>query len=388
MSNPARELRILHRKGIYPDTSGGSMRTLNLARLSRAFFSDTTVFSMDNNIDYEGMVNGIHIVQEKELHSVSDMVRYYSQAITAKDLIVPYTKRAFENPKNVLFQIEDPLLYPLLKKERIFRFILDEQDVHWEMFSTPQPDIKKQIYAKIAFRRDKENEKMALHHAAHIICCSDRDREILVSEVPDISGRISIIPNCVNLKDYPSVHPSVFRERDGQNTHILFVGTLSHPPNADAVKIICQTIAPLSPRNYRYIIAGKNPPAIAPPTNVQFTGYLNNIQRTIAEADICIAPIRSGSGTRLKILEYMAMGKAVIATSKGAEGIEYTDGLNIIIEDTIEKYPEVIRQLLDDEKKRLALGREARKVIEEIYDWDLYRKPLEKIYRDASGEAG
>jgi glycosyltransferase involved in cell wall biosynthesis len=154
------------------------------------------------------------------------------------------------------------------------------------------------------------------------------------------------------------------------------------------VKLICRTIAPTSPKNYQFTIAGKNPPSIAHPGNVQFTGYVADIRVIIAEADICIAPIRSGSGTRLKILEYMAMGKPVIATSKGAEGIEYTDGLNIIIEDTIEKYPEVIQALLDDEMRRSTLGREAVKLIKEKYDWDLYRKPLEKIYRDALGDAG
>ena len=113
-----------------------------------------------------------------------------------------------------------------------------------------------------------------------------------------------------------------------------------------------------------------------------FPGYVDDIKSVIASADICIAPIRSGSGTRIKILEYMAMGKPVITTSKGAEGIEYTDGLNIIIEDRIENYPEIIRHLLDDEKKRLALGREGRKLITEKYDWEMYRKRLEKIYRD------
>jgi len=364
------------------------MRTLNIARLARETFSRTTVFSMDNSVDYEGIFEGIDVVQEKELHSVYGMIRYYSQAIIAKELIVPYTKRAFENPKNVLFQIEDPLLYPLLKTERISRFVLDEHNVNWEMFSTPQPDIKKQIYAKIAFRRDKENEINALQQATYVICCSDRDREILVSEVPDIADRISVIPNCVNLKDYPLVHQPVFRVREDRKKHILFIGTLSHPPNADAVHLICQTIAPTSPQNYLFTIAGKNPPSINPPGNVQFAGYVTDIRQIIAEADICIAPIRSGSGTRLKILEYMAMGRPVIATSKGAEGIEYTDGLNIIIEDTIEKYPEVIQALIEDEKRCSALGKEARKLIHEMYDWELYRKPLEKIYRDASGDAG
>jgi glycosyltransferase involved in cell wall biosynthesis len=178
------------------------------------------------------------------------------------------------------------------------------------------------------------------------------------------------------------------RENEGQRSRILFVGNPSHPPNADAVRLICQIIAPRSSGNYQFIITGKNPHAINPPENVQFVGYVRDIRETIAGADICIAPIRSGSGTRLKILEYMAMGKPVIATSKGAEGIEFTEGLNIIIEDEIQKYPVIIQQLLDDEKKCSALGREARKLICEKYDWDLYRKPLQKIYRDVTGNSG
>ncbi len=388
MSNPFSELRILHRKAIYPHITGCNLRTMNIARLAFGVFSHTTVFSMDNRLDYEGDIDGIHVIQEQELRTVPEMVKYYTRAITAKELIVPYTNRAFRNSENALYQIEDPLLYPLLKKEKISRFILDEHNVNWEMFSTPQPEIKKRIYVKIAFRRDKENEKRALHHATHILCCSYRDRDILVSEVPDIENKISVIPNCVNFKEYDPVHRSKVREQEGHRSRILFIGNPSHPPNADAVQLISQIIAPQSSGNYQFIIAGKNPHAINPPENVQFVGYVRDIRETIAEADICIAPIRSGSGTRLKILEYMAMGKPVIATSKGAEGIEYTEGLNIIIEDEIQKYPEIIQQLLDDEKRCSALGQEARKLIHEKYVWELYRKPLQKIYRDVAGYSG
>jgi glycosyltransferase involved in cell wall biosynthesis len=102
----------------------------------------------------------------------------------------------------------------------------------------------------------------------------------------------------------------------------------------------------------------------------------------LAGADICIAPICSGSGTRLKILEYMAMGKPVISTSKGAEGIDYTHGLNIVIEDEIERYPEIIHQLVADETRCSDLGRNALKLVREKYDWQIYRKSLEKIYQD------
>jgi glycosyltransferase involved in cell wall biosynthesis len=338
---------------------------------------------MDNRLSYEGDIDGIHVVQEKECHTVPERINYYTRAITARELIVPYTKRAFENPKNTLFQIENPLLYPLLRKEKISRFILDEHNVNWEMYSIPRPGIKERIYAKIAFGRDKENEKLALQRAAQVICCSSRDREILVNEVPEISDKIFVLPNCVNLREYGTGPQCTTRGQDDQKSRILFVGTLSYPPNADAVRLICQIIAPQSSHNCLFIIVGKSPPAVRYPENVRFAGYLNDLRQAVAEADICIAPIRSGSGTRLKILEYMAMGKPVIATSKGAEGIEYTDGLNIIIEDTIENYPEIIRQLLEDEQKRLVLGREAVSLVRKTYDWDLYRKLLERIYQNA-----
>jgi glycosyltransferase involved in cell wall biosynthesis len=358
------------------------MRTLNLARLTRDIFNDTTVFSMDNRVDYEGYIDGIRIVQEKELHSVSDLVKYYSRAITAKELIVPYTKRAFENLENVLFQIEDPLLYPLLKKERISRFILDEHNVNWDMFSLPQSDLKKRIYAKIAYRRDMENEKQALLHAVHILCCSIRDRDTLVGEVPEIKGKISVIPNCVNIRDYDTACLTTgLKDNPVNKKQVLFVGTLSHQPNADAVRLICKVIAPHCP-DCVFIIIGKNPPEIPYPDNVKLLGYVPDVRPLMAGADIRIAPIRSGSGTRLKILEYMAMGKPVISTSKGAEGIEYMDGLNIVIEDEIGKYPKIIQQLIDDDKKCSALGRESVKLIREKYDWELYRKPLERIFHE------
>ena len=386
MSRPLRKLRILHRKAVYPGSFGGNLRTINIARLALSAFEDITLYSMDNAVDFNGMVAGVPVIQEKEFRNEWDKIWYYFYAITTKDLIIPYTKRAFVSPETSLFQIETPLFYPLLKHNHISRFILDEHNVNWETYDFTHPDIKQRIYAKIASRRDRENEKQALLHAAHILCCSHRDRNILISEVPEIQGRISVIPNCVNVRDYETLL-NLEAVSELKKHRILFVGLMDYAPNVEAARLICEIIAPRT-SECEFIIVGKNPPKLHCPENVRIPGYVEDIKSFMANADICLAPIRSGSGTRIKILEYMAMGKPVISTTKGAEGIDYMDGLNIIIEDRIEKYPEVIRVLLDDEKKRLALGQEARKLIEEKYDWELYRKPLEKIYRDAMGEEG
>jgi glycosyltransferase involved in cell wall biosynthesis len=385
MSTLLNELRIFHRKAIYPGRFGGNLRSIGLARLASESGIRTTLFSMDNDQDFEGIVEGVPVIQEKEFRSSRKRIGYYLLAPFVRELIIPYTERAFISPEQSLFQIEDPLFFPLLKKKGISRFILDEHNAYWEMYSFSHPDLKQRIYAKIAAGRDKENERQALLQATHILCTSLRDRDLLIGEVPDIGDRISVIPNCVNIHEYD--HFTADKERSvTEKSRILFVGLMAYAPNVEAARLICDEIAPLCPE-CEFIIAGKNPPRIDCPQNVMFPGYVDDIRPVIAGSDICIAPIRSGSGTRIKVLEYMAMGKPVISTSKGAEGIDYTDSLNIIIENRIEKYPEIIRQLLDDEKKCSALGREAQKLIDTKYDWQLYRKPLEKIYREAMAES-
>jgi glycosyltransferase involved in cell wall biosynthesis len=375
------ELRILHRKAIYPGKFGGNIRTTGLARLALESGIRTTLFSMDNNQDFEGTVDGVSVIQEREFRSATERIWYYLHAPVARELVIPYTERAFESSEQSLFQIEDPLLYPLLKMKGISRFILDEHNAYWEMYGFTHPDLKQRIYTKIAAARDRENERQALLHAAHVLCTSSRDRDLLVDEVPAIRDRISVIPNCVNIRDYKV--PDIPKERDAlKKARILFIGLMDYAPNAEAALFICTIIAPGCP-DCKFTVAGKNPPRIPCPENVSFPGYVDDARSAMADADICIAPIRSGSGTRIKILEYMAMARPVISTSKGAEGIECTHGINIIIEDRIEKYPEIIGELLADEKRRLSLGREARKLIEGKYDWELYRKPLERVYREA-----
>ena len=157
---------------------------------------------------------------------------------------------------------------------------------------------------------------------------------------------------------------------------------MSYFPNSDAVQLICTKIAPKLDDKIRFIIIGKEPPTIRKPKNVDFLGYVDDVKRYIRKSDICIAPLRYGSGTRLKILEYMALGKPVISTSKGAEGLEYINSVNMIIEDNIDSFPERILELIEKKSKRDEIGKNARQLIEEKYDWDIYKEKLVRIYEE------
>lgn len=383
MREPIKELRILYRKAFWPEMHGGSLRALNIAKLASEVFTDRTIFSGDDHLEFKGKIDGINIIQEISYNNFIEKFHYNISALTSRELIIPYSKQAFDDLTRSLIQIENPIFYPLLKKKKIYPFILDEQNVNWELYKyNPEKSVSEKIYERVAYHRDKENEKEALLNASHILTCSEHDKHVFLNEIPSLEDKISVIPNCVNFKDFKDLAKS-FPEKltDEKKIRVVFMGNLSYPPNTDAVRLICNVIAPQCGDDYQFIIIGKNPPFVHSPKNTKFLGYIADVKKEIYRADICIAPIRFGSGTRMKILEYLAMGKPVISTLKGAEGIEYSNGLNIIIEDKIEEYPEVLRNLVLDDRKCSLLSEQALKLIQNKYDWELYRTPLMKIYR-------
>ncbi len=377
----SKQLRILFPEQINQEKlTGGFLRTFNLAKLASEEFQ-TYIFGISENEEYESKFDEINLVQEKKYENVLGKVKHYSEGLFSENYSFMKSKKAFLNfdHDRTVFQIEG-ILYNLLKKHNINNYILDEFDVRWEFSEFPNFDFKSRIYNKIAANRDKRLEIKSLKNAAHVLVCSDRDKQVIIEEVPEIKGKITVIPNCVNYNDYDKY---IKFENVENNFKVLFVGLLSYQPNTDAVNNICNVIAPRCDDNVEFLIAGNNPPVIKnKPKNVKFLGYITDLKKCISEADICIAPLKYGSGTRLKILEYMAMGKPVISTFKGAEGINCINNKNIVIENNIASFAHVITDLLKDEKRRNQLGKQARKLINSTYDWQIYKKTLNNVYNE------
>ena len=114
--------------------------------------------------------------------------------------------------------------------------------------------------------------------------------------------------------------------------------------------------------------------------NIEVTGFVDDVRPYMASAAVVVVPLLSGSGTRLKILEAMAMGKAVVATTVGAEGIDYVNGRDIVIADEPENFAEKVVALLADEAKREMLGKSARRLVEQKYSWQTSAVSLEQAY--------
>ena len=103
--------------------------------------------------------------------------------------------------------------------------------------------------------------------------------------------------------------------------------------------------------------------------NITLVGYVDDIKMPIASSSVSVAPFLSGGGTRLKILEAMALGTPVVATSKGAEGLDVIDGEHLLLANSPAEYAECVIRLLNDENLRLHLAKNARMLVQEKYDW-------------------
>jgi sugar transferase (PEP-CTERM/EpsH1 system associated) len=169
---------------------------------------------------------------------------------------------------------------------------------------------------------------------------------------------------------------------------VLFTGTMDYPPNVDAVNWFLDAIWPAIRRavpSAVFTIAGKRPaPALrrrADGHHVVVTGAVADVRPLIAKAAVCVAPLRMGGGMRMKILQAMAMGKAIVSTTIGAEGIDLEDCREGLIADDPARFAAHVVQLLGDAPLRRVMGGAARRRAERQYDWEPLVDRLEAHYR-------
>jgi glycosyltransferase involved in cell wall biosynthesis len=158
---------------------------------------------------------------------------------------------------------------------------------------------------------------------------------------------------------------------------LVFLGAMNYQPNAAAVSFFVAAIFPLIKRTIaaaRFIIAGKSPPASVAAldngSDVLVHGYVDDKQALLAACTVFVVPIRTGGGTRIKILEAMAAGKPVVSTTIGCEGIEATTGVDILVADSPQAFADACIQLLESAERRAAVGRAGRELVVRRYRWE------------------
>ena len=228
-------------------------------------------------------------------------------------------------------------------------------------------------------------EQWVIDRMDHVIAVSVDDKERMV-RAGAAAAKISVIPHGVDVRQFQRARPLDVRERHGIDPSapvLFFHGTLHYWPNTEAVRFIVESLLPRLERSapgLKVIVAGQNPPEYYRHPAVVTPGSVSNLQDYIAAADVCICPIFSGGGTRMKLLEYMAGGAAIVSTTKGAEGIQYSAGREMLIADDAEGMADRILGLLADPDARRRLGRQAAGFAA-AYDWSAVAQASLQVYR-------
>ncbi|MCC7181509.1 MAG: glycosyltransferase [Acidobacteria bacterium] len=214
------------------------------------------------------------------------------------------------------------------------------------------------------------------------VMMSASDAAALSSKVPGI--RTAIVPNGVDT-DYFS--PAA----DGETKAVVYAGGLNMFANRDAVMHFLREIWPVLKTEVpglRFFVVGQDPPKelcdlAKADQQIVVTGYVDDIRPYVRQSAVYVVPLRVGGGTRLKVLDAMAMGKAIVSTSIGCEGLEVTPGEHLLVADTTEAFAKATRALLENPERRQSLGCAARQLVERKYAWPIAARQLLDVYRMA-----
>jgi polysaccharide biosynthesis protein PslH len=210
-------------------------------------------------------------------------------------------------------------------------------------------------------------EHAAFHKFRHIIAVSENDRQQMLAM--NSSCPISIVPTGVDTGQYRVAPPSV-----ADPPRIIFLGSMDWEPNIDAVLYFCRDIFPHIRARFPsaiFQIVGRNPHRNVQKLasgSVQVTGTVPSVAEFLRDATVVVVPLRIGGGTRLKIFEAMATGRAVISTTIGAEGLAVENGRDLILADHAREFAQAIIRLLDDTALRRQYEQAAARLAAQ-YDW-------------------
>ena len=247
-------------------------------------------------------------------------------------------------------------------------------------------------YSLVQWRKLRRYEAHVCRLADRVVAVSEADAEALKRLVPGLQP--AVVPNGVDVGAYRAFVPPAEFPPLAQPA-LAFTGKMDFRPNVDGILWFWQEVWPLVraevPGAHLYVV-GQRPHARLSPLkedpSVTVTGFVPDVRPYIAGAALYVVPLRIGGGTRLKVLEAMALGKAIVSTTLGCEGFPLEPGRHLLTADTPGDFAGAILALLRDEARRNALGDAAQSFAAGQYDWATIVPRLEALLREAVAEQG
>ena len=374
--------------GLVPPDTGGKIRSYNILReLARqhsvTIFSFYAAHDHDLHPDLKHLFDSVICIplELSASKSFAEMSDYGIRVLSSE----PYGITKYCRPE------VRRRLYALLKRETydviLCDFIYAAGVIPWDQ-PTPKVLFTHNVEATIwrrhfqvaanplwkaiswlEWRRMEAAERRYLQLADQVLTVSDADRDTFAPFVE--AGKLTVIPTGVDV-DYFQPMPV-----EENSNSLVFIGSMDWLPNEDGILYFVDAILPLIKQQCPEVsleVVGRKPSrklrALADrEKSMRLTGWVEDIRPFVARGAVCIVPLRIGGGTRLKIFEAMAMSKAVVSTSVGAEGLPVLAGENILLADTPADFAHSVVALLRDPDRRQRLGTAARTLVQQNYSW-------------------
>lgn len=392
----------------YPPDSGVKIRGFNvLKQLRQAFDVTLLMFSRRNHQpDASSLAIGRDALSELGL-DVYEPVRIGSEESSVRAAWDHLCSVATHRPFTFYQYRSDRFrgqLHDAVQRGGISLVHLDSIDLHGIVDDLPavpivctHPDIESHALHRRADREPSALRRHYIRHQARLVgdaeralcpafaanlVVSDVDADRLRALAPD--AEVVVAPNGVDTGFFS---PPPERRGSAPSARVVFVGPTFFEPNREGVEFFLSSVWPLvrggNPTASLHLIgrgSGDDQARFSTHPGVAVYGYVPDVRPHLGAADCVVVPIRFGGGTRLKILDAWAMGRAVVSTSLGCEGLRAVDGVNIMVRDDPAEFAQAVSEVLADPHLRSRLGERGRCTVEQSYGWDAIGDGIRQLY--------
>jgi glycosyltransferase involved in cell wall biosynthesis len=365
----------------YPPNNGSKIRANYILKALALNHHVTAVsFQQPNELAGDNQKELVDVPKNIDIHTVTvDPFRYVMVPQVIKYVSpIPVACWPSENMRNLVrkltqtkqFDVVVAFQLPVAQYGLQIKHVprVFDLDVSFSFQRHIQLESSSNMLSKMGLRKAFLYEKRVLQQYDVCTLVSDIETEYFRKKISSV--RFETNPNGVDC-----AHNQVGLALARPNS-LVYNGALTYSANYDAMRYFLAEVWPLVCAEIPEVVLtitgstkGVDLAGLALTDNVVLSGYVNDIRLVVAEAAICVVPLREGGGTRLKILEAMALGTPVVATSKGAEGLVAQDGVHLLLADRPELFAQQVIRLLRDEPLRNKLAGQARQLVEAQYDW-------------------